>query len=110
MAARTPLLVGTLVLLLSAAVTGEESTPPPKRNGLLDLSLEELMDTPITSVSRKEAPPSRSAAAVAVITAGDIERLGITGLPEALRLVPGLEVARINAHSWAISARGFNSQ
>ncbi len=73
------------------------------------LTLEELMDVNVTSVSRKAEPLARTAAAITVITAEDIRRSGVTSVPEALRLVPGLEVARFNAGSWAISARGFNS-
>ncbi len=100
----------TLVLCCTAALAAQDATPTRKRDALFDLTLEQLMELPVTSVSRKETPLSRSAAAVAVITADDIRRLGITSLPEALRLVPGLEVARIGSHSWAIAARGFNSQ
>jgi iron complex outermembrane receptor protein len=49
-------------------------------------------------------------AAVSVVTSEDIQRLGITTFPDALRLVPGMDVARIDSHSWAVSARGFNAQ
>jgi iron complex outermembrane recepter protein len=86
------------------------SDPAGKRASLSGLSLEQLMEIPVTSVSRKETTLARSAAAVAVVTSDDIRRYGITSLPEALRMVPGLDVARIGAHSWAIAARGFNSQ
>jgi iron complex outermembrane receptor protein len=83
---------------------------PQDPQSVVDLSLEELLATEVTSVSKKETSLAESPAAIAVITQEDIRRQGITSLPEALRLVPGLEVARINAHSWAISARGFNGQ
>jgi iron complex outermembrane recepter protein len=72
-----------------------------------DLSIEELMNESVTSVFKKETTIFRSPAAVAVVTAEDIRRLGVTSLPEALRWVPGMQVGRINAHSWAVSARGF---
>ena len=49
-----------------------------------------------------------TAAAVSVLTHDDIRRSGATSIPEALRLVPGLDVARVDAHTWAISSRGFN--
>jgi iron complex outermembrane recepter protein len=75
-----------------------------------DLSLEELMDVPVTSVSKKTSTVGESAAAVAVITPEDIRRLGITSIPEALRLVPGINVARVTANKWAITARGFNGE
>jgi len=68
------------------------------------------MNETVTSVSKKETKVSQSPAAVGVITRDDIRRLGITSIPEALRLVPGVEVARISSHKWAVSARGFNGQ
>jgi iron complex outermembrane receptor protein len=78
--------------------------------GLADLSLEELMDIEITSVSKKEERLFETAAAVTVLTNEDIRRSGATSIPEALRMVPGLQVAQINANAWAISSRGFNSE
>src|SRR5262245_48983743 len=67
------------------------------------------MDVDVTSVGRTRLPLERTAAAVTVITAEEIRRSGITNIPELLRVIPGLQVARMNAGSWAISARGFNS-
>ena len=64
----------------------------------------------VTSVSRKSERLSDAAAAIYVITQEDIRRSGATSIPEALRLSPGLEVARQDAHTWAISARGFNDE
>ncbi|MEJ1965387.1 MAG: TonB-dependent receptor [Gammaproteobacteria bacterium] len=77
---------------------------------LVEMSLAELMDEPVTSVSKKETRLVDSAMAITVITPDDLRRLGITSIPEALRLVPGFDVARIDAHHWAVSARGFNQQ
>jgi iron complex outermembrane receptor protein len=64
----------------------------------------------VTSVSKKERPLGRSPAAVFVLTHEDIRRSGLTSLPELLRLVPGLHVARIDGSKWAVSARGFNGR
>lgn len=75
---------------------------------LTELTLEQLMDIKITSVSRKPEVLSEAASAVYVITQEDIRRSGATSIPEALRMVPGLEVAQINASKWAVSARGFS--
>jgi iron complex outermembrane receptor protein len=77
---------------------------------LTELSLQELMDVEVTSVSKRAEPISAAAAAVFVITREDLRRSGATSIPEALRMVPGLEVARIDANKWAISARGFNGR
>lgn len=74
------------------------------------LSLEELMDVEVTSVSKKSQKLSESAAAIVVINQEDIRRSGMTSIPELLRMVPGLEVARLTANKWAITARGFNGQ
>src|SRR6201999_275852 len=75
-----------------------------------DASLEDLMKVEVTSVSKKEQALSRTAAAVFVITQEDIERSGATNIPDLLRMVPGLDVAQINASTWAISSRGLNGQ
>ena len=74
------------------------------------LTLEELMDVEITSVSKRPQRASEAAAAIFVITQDDIRRSGVTSIPEALRLAPGVQVARIDANKWAISIRGFNSR
>jgi iron complex outermembrane receptor protein len=68
------------------------------------------MNVEVTSVSKKEQKRSEVAAAIFVITPEDIRRSGATGIPDLLRMVPGLDVAQINANTWAISARGFNFQ
>ena len=74
-----------------------------------DLSIEELSQIEVTSVSRRPEPIREAPAAVYVISADDIRRSGATTLAEALRLAPNLEVARINSPSYAISSRGLNS-
>ena len=76
---------------------------------LSDLSLEELSQVHITSVSKRPEPLSDAPAAVFVITSDDIRRSGATSLPEALRLAPNLEVARVDAQTYNISSRGMNS-
>lgn len=77
---------------------------------LTELSLEQLLDLEVTSVARKPQKISESAAAIHVITGEDIRRSGVTSLPDALRLAPGVQVAQIDANKWAISIRGFNGR
>lgn len=77
---------------------------------LTSLSLEELMNIEVMSVSKTPEKSFQAPAAVSVLTAEDIRRFGATSIPEALRLVPGVEVARINANQWAVSARGFGGR
>lgn len=75
---------------------------------LTKLSLEDLLNVEVTSVSRKEQTLAQTAAAVYVITREDIRRSGAKTIPDLLRMVPGVSVGQIDASSWAISARGFN--
>jgi iron complex outermembrane recepter protein len=76
---------------------------------LRDATFEELASITLTTVNRKPEPYFTTAAAAYVLTAEEMHRAGDTGIPEALRAVPGLQVARIDAYSWAISSRGFNT-
>jgi iron complex outermembrane receptor protein len=73
------------------------------------LTLAQLMEIEVTSVSRQREPLSESPSAIQVITGEEIRRSGASGIAEALRLADNLAVAQKNAHDWAISARGFNT-
>lgn len=64
----------------------------------------------VTSASKKGEDPFDTPSAIYVISQEDIRNSGVTSVPEALRMVPGLQVAQIDSHSWAISSRGFNRQ
>jgi iron complex outermembrane recepter protein len=77
---------------------------------LASLSLSELMNVEVTSVSKRQQQQSRAPAAIFVITQDDIHRSTATSIPELLRIVPGLEVARIDANKWAITSRGFTGR
>jgi iron complex outermembrane receptor protein len=98
------------LLCLSAcpAVRGQSPKTPPK--DLTNTSIEDLMNIEVSSVSKKGQPISRTAAAVYVITQEDIRRSGMTSVPELMRMVPGMDVAQINANNWAVSMRGFNGR
>ena len=74
---------------------------------LTQLSMEDLTKVQVMSFSKRSASLSSTPAAVFVITREDIERSGLSSIAELLRLVPGMQVARSNAHTWVISARGF---
>jgi len=77
---------------------------------LTQKSLEDLMNIAVTSVSKREQKTSQAAAAIFVISRDDIRHSGALNIPDLLRMVPGLDVAQIDAGNWAISARGFNGQ
>jgi iron complex outermembrane recepter protein len=97
-----------MVLGLGAATQAlaqeDESTPA----ALKRLSIEQLMDVEVTSVSKTRESLLGAAAAVSIVTDEDIRRSGATTVPEALRLVPGLFVARATSNSWSVSSRGFS--
>jgi iron complex outermembrane receptor protein len=92
--------------LLAAEDTSSESIEAT--NELLPLSWEELTDLDVSGLARQEQSVNNSPAAAFVISSEDIRRSGVTSLPEVLRMVPGMNVAKINAWNWAVSARGFN--
>ena len=77
---------------------------------LMELSIEELMDIDVFSASKKEQKLVDVAAAVSVIERENLRRSGFTTIPEALRLAPGVQVGRVDANKWAITARGFNGR
>ena len=72
-----------------------------------EIGFDELMQMEITSVSKMNEKLSEAAAAVYVVTADEIRRTGATSIPEALRLVPGVDVAQIDPNKWSVSIRGF---
>jgi iron complex outermembrane receptor protein len=98
----------TLVVAAAARGALAQSTDSTTSN-LKNLSLDQLMDVEVTSVSRHPEKLLQTASAIQVITREDIRRSGATSIPEALRLADNLEVAQKNSHDWAISARGFNT-
>ncbi|MFQ5482729.1 MAG: TonB-dependent receptor plug domain-containing protein, partial [Nitrospinaceae bacterium] len=89
----------------AAAAPGQ---PPVEDLALM--SLEQLMEVTVISTSKKEEKWFQSSSAVFVITQEDIRRSGILELPEIFRIVPGMQVARLDANKWGISARGFNGR
>ncbi len=100
------LLTAASIAFARPLLAQDETYHPPAE--LKKLSVEELLDIDVTSVSKYPEKLSEAAAAVAVLTQDDIHTSGFTSIPEVLRLVPGLDVARVDSHTWAISSRGFN--
>ena len=77
---------------------------------IFSLSLEELLSIEVTTASKIEEKAFESASAIFVITNDDIIRSGVTTIPDALRMAPGIQVAQIDSNKWAITSRGFNRQ
>jgi iron complex outermembrane receptor protein len=103
---KRPLKLFLFICIFPAALCFAYETP----EDLSDLSLEALMNVEITSVSKKAQKLSEAPAAVFVITQEDLKRSGATSIAEALRMVPGVHVGRIDANKWAISIRGLNGR
>lgn len=106
MARRSHLLAASIALLTVCAGVHADS------ENLADLDLATLMtmDVTVTSAAKRAQASSEAAAAVFVITREDIRRSAATSIPDLLRTVPGLQVARVSTRSWAVTARGFNSK
>lgn len=99
--------------VVPSAWAGEPGKGMDLPEDLSTLSISELKGiklSKVTSVSRKEEKQFDAASSIYVITQEDIRRSGLLSIPELLRLVPGLEVARIDGNKWAITSRGFNGR
>ena len=106
-------LVTTSILSLNPALsfaTETSNSDAETDSNFDDLSLEELMNVQIYSASKRPEKLSEAPASIYVLTSEDIKKAGVTSIPEALRMVPGVNVAQSNANTWAISIRGFNQQ
>ncbi len=97
------MLVGTPVLAEDASNT---STNTDLTN-LANMDIDQLMEVKVSILGSAQSV-SQTPAAVSVVTQDDIQRSGARNIPEALRLVPGMDVAQVDANQWAVSARGFN--
>lgn len=94
--------------LSTITLSATASSMQPSINELKSLSLVDLLNTQtILADSRGKGTTGDAAASVTVITAQDIRRSGATSIPEMLRMVPGLEIARLNQHAWSVTSRGF---
>ncbi|RYY00705.1 MAG: TonB-dependent receptor, partial [Gammaproteobacteria bacterium] len=98
------------LLLFSSAIGTSLSAQVVLDPGKLKkLSVDELMNIEVTLVSRTPEKLTEAASAIQVITGEEIRRSGATNIPEALRLMPNLQVSQLSASVWIISARGFNN-
>src|SRR6266481_541760 len=91
---------------IRAQATQSNQNPP---ENLKKVSLEELGQIEVTTASKVPVKATRTPAAIYVITQEDIRRSGATSIPEALRMAPGVEVARVDSNTWSLGVRGFES-
>jgi iron complex outermembrane recepter protein len=99
-----------LPYILAVLLTPPSSVSAAPDTDLTNIPLESLMELNVSSVSKKTQPITNAAAAVFVITQEDIRRSGVTTIADALRMAPGIQVARIDSNKWAVSSRGFNGR
>src|SRR5277367_1649592 len=101
------------LLILTSGLVGTgwaDPSPVPISGGPLNqLSLTQLGDVEVTTVSKEPEEVWKTPAAVFVVTQDDIRRSGATTIPDVLRLVPGVEVAQVDADHWSIGIRGFGA-
>ena len=100
-------LIVALLLLLGVVTSAHAAEPAAD---LMELSLEALMELQVTSVSKKPQKLANAAAAVFIITQEDIRRSGATTIADALRMAPGVQVAKMSSNKWAVSIRGINGR
>ena len=103
----------TALLVLAAHLAPTFATcqdPPAPARDLTALSLSELAELEVTSVSKKPEKSWNTPAAISILTSLDLRHAGTTTLVDALRAVPGVHVARIDSSKWAVGIRGFTSR
>jgi len=100
--------IAVAILLASRCLANDPPAQPPA--DLSEASLETLMNMEVSSPGRKDQKLSQTAGAIYVVTQEDIRRSGVTSIPDVLRMVPGLQVAQIDASQWAVTCRGFNGR
>jgi len=103
-------IIGLAACLAVSAAVSFPAFPQEKTADLASQSLDDLMNIEVTSVSKKEQKLSQIASAVFVISSEDIRRSGATNIPDLLRMVPGVDVAQIDANTWAVTVRGLNGR
>jgi iron complex outermembrane receptor protein len=108
-----PCLIGGVAAALPAAARAQDVPPPPvqpaSQSDLSSLSIEDLAQLPVSAASKRDEPLSSAPTALYVLTNNDVVDSAAISLPEVLRLAPNLGVQQVNAHDYAITARGFNS-
>src|SRR5580692_9866223 len=100
----------TIAALSIPGFAQDNAQDSSKSADLVSMSIEDLMNVQVTSVSRTEEKLSHTASAVFVIGGEDIRNSGALNIPDLLRMVPGVNVAQITATTWAISIRGLDGR
>lgn len=96
-------LIGFAWLLTAWDVSGAASDV----EALADLSLEDLANIEVTSVSKSADLLRLAPSAIYVITHDEILHSGATTIVDALRLAPNLRITQQNSNTYNAGARGF---
>jgi iron complex outermembrane recepter protein len=104
------LLSGLFVAIAAGSSPAQTASGNQAKESLREMTLEQLGNVEVTSVTKEPQEVWKTPAAIYVITQQDIQRSGATSIPAALRLAPGVEVARIDSNKWSIGIRGFGSR
>jgi iron complex outermembrane recepter protein len=107
--AQRRVLLAAAILAGACRLGGQATQPAPSIGDLKQLSIDDLMNIEVTSVTKEPEALLQADSAIQVITNDDIMRSGSSSIPEALELADNLDIAQKNSHDWAISARGFNT-
>lgn len=102
--------LATALAVVFASSSAFAQDPKKQVPDVTNMTVEDLMNMQVTSVSKRAQKVADAPAAIFVITQDDIQRSGARNIPELLEAVPGLEVARIDENKWAIGSRGFNGR
>ena len=101
------LALGLLSLALQTSALSQDKSKVDQGSDLLDIPLEDLLKVDVTDAFKSSIPVMKVPAAIYVVNQEMIQRSGVKSLPEALRLVPGVEVSRIGNVYYTVSIRGF---
>lgn len=104
------LLLGTGPAILAHAAIGQiQTAASDSQQNLKNMSLEQLGQVEVTTFNKAPSPLHDTPAALYVITREEILRSGVTTIPDALRLAPGVEVGRLSSTTWAVGIRGLQN-
>jgi len=110
---RNAALTALLLAPLLAHGMCQESPPVSQssaaRKDLKNMTLEELGSVEVVTFSKAPTDLQSTPTALYVISGDDILRSGVTSIADALRLAPGVEVARLSSTTWAVSIRGLSN-
>lgn len=99
-----------LLAVFAQSATAQATVGSGERFDSTAIELEDLGEIDVRTATVNEQRAFRIPAASFVLTSDDIRRSGARSVPEALRLVPGLDVAQVDGTAWSVAVRGFGNR